>query len=159
MMRATGVLSAAGVLRAAFKRKYVLWNFPSKCNSRATLEGSNSNCPARNLMIGSPLSRRTLVKYCLTAGLGGSALALWPTRNAAAAALDPNDPSAKALGFVSDSKTVDAASNPTFKPAQRCASCAQYQGKASDPQAACSIFGGKTVPAGGWCKVWVQKPS
>jgi hypothetical protein len=72
--------------------------------------------------------------------------------------LDPNDPTAKGLGFVTDATKVNAAANATYKPAQKCANCAQYQGKPTDASAACNIFVGHTVPAGGWCKVWAQKP-
>jgi High potential iron-sulfur protein len=107
----------------------------------------------------SKITRRELTLGGITAGLTA---ALWSVQlNAAPAAapLDPNDPTAKALGFVTDARKVDAAANPTFKAAQNCASCAQYQGKASDSSAPCSIFPGKTVPAAGWCKVWVQRPA
>ena len=106
----------------------------------------------------SKFSRRDIVKGSLIAG------ALMPfvrmgTAEAAAAlpALDPADPTAKALGFVPDASKVDAAANPTYKPSQKCATCAQFQGKAGDASAACNIFAGKSVPSGGWCKVWVQK--
>jgi hypothetical protein len=105
------------------------------------------------------ISRRSLVKHGLIAG------ALLPTaglfsRNVAAAALpalDPNDPTAKALGFVSDATKVDTKTHPTFKAGQKCGTCAQYQGKAGDASAACTIFAGKSVPDGGWCQVWAQK--
>ena len=73
--------------------------------------------------------------------------------------LDPKDPTAQALGFVTDATKVDAKANTTYKPDQKCSTCAQYQGKASDATAACNIFAGKSVPAGGWCKVWAQKPA
>jgi len=72
--------------------------------------------------------------------------------------LDASDPTAKALGFVTDSSTVDASANPTHKPTQKCGTCAQFQGKAGDATAGCNIFAGHSVPAGGWCKVWAQKP-
>ncbi len=106
------------------------------------------------------ISRRAMVKGGLIAG------ALVPTigliGNTACAAgltpLDPNDPTAKALGFVTDASKVSASANPTFKPNQKCDTCAQYQGKAGDPTAGCNIFAGHSVPAGGWCKVWAQKP-
>jgi hypothetical protein len=95
-------------------------------------------------------------------GLGMSLTAtLWSRRSNAAAAvmIDPSDPTAKALGFVTDAKDVDTAANPAFKPTQKCATCAQYQGKPTDPSAVCNIFAGKAVPAAGWCKVWVARPS
>jgi hypothetical protein len=105
------------------------------------------------------ISRRSIVKGGLIAG------ALLPTiglmsSNAAAAALpmlDPSDPTAKALGFVNDATKVDSKTHPTFKPGQKCGTCAQFQGKPGDATAACTIFAGKSVPQGGWCQVWAQK--
>src|SRR5580692_200768 len=106
------------------------------------------------------MTRRSMVKSGLIAGalvpafglIGGTAGA------AALTPLDANDPTAKALGFVSDATKVDAAANPTYKPAQKCSTCAQYLGKAGDATAGCNIFAGHSVPAGGWCKVWAAKP-
>lgn len=105
-------------------------------------------------------SRRAIVKGGLIAGALVPVLGLVGNTASAAAlpALDPNDPTAKALGFVTDATKVSAAANPTYKPTQKCSTCAQYQGKASDATAGCNIFAGKSVPAGGWCKVWAQKP-
>ena len=105
------------------------------------------------------ISRRSIIKSGLIAG------ALLPTvglisRNAAAAALpplDPNDPTAKALGFVNDATKVDTKTQATFKPNQKCGTCAQFQGKPSDATGGCTIFAGKSVPTGGWCQVWAQK--
>jgi High potential iron-sulfur protein len=104
-------------------------------------------------------SRRAIVKSGLIAGalLPVAGFRTIPAAAAALPALDPADPTAKALGFVTDASKVDAAANPTFKPTQKCSTCAQYQGKAGDASAACNIFAGKSVPAGGWCKVWVKK--
>jgi hypothetical protein len=61
--------------------------------------------------------------------------------------LDPNDPTAKALGYVNDSA----------KPDQKCGSCAQFTGQAADPRGGCNIFAGKSVASGGWCSVWAKK--
>jgi len=105
------------------------------------------------------ISRRSLVKHGLIAGALLPAASLL-SRNVSAAALptlDPNDPTAKALGFVSDATKVDTKTHPTFKAGQKCGTCAQYQGKAGDASAACTIFAGKSVPDGGWCQVWAQK--
>jgi hypothetical protein len=71
--------------------------------------------------------------------------------------LDPKDPQAKSLGFVTDASKVDPKAFPTFKKGQHCGNCAQYQGKPTDPMAGCNIFAGHSVPAAGWCKVWVQR--
>jgi hypothetical protein len=107
------------------------------------------------------ISRRAMVKGGLIAGALVPALGL--IGNTAGAAgltpLDPSDPTAKGLGFVTDSSKVDASANPTFKPGQKCATCAQYQGKAGDASAGCNIFAGHSVPANGWCKVWAAKPA
>jgi hypothetical protein len=108
----------------------------------------------------SRISRRSLVKGGLIAGAMVPVLGM-ASRIAQAAALPPvdvNDPTAKALGFVTDSSKVDAAANPTHTAAQKCATCAQYQGKPGDASGGCNIFVGHSVPQGGWCKVWAQKP-
>ena len=106
------------------------------------------------------ISRRAIVKGVLVAGACIPPLALMRTADAAAMTpLDPNDPQAKALGFVPDASKVDAASHPTFKPTQKCSNCAQFQGKPTDATGGCNIFVGHSVPAGGWCSVWAQKPA
>jgi hypothetical protein len=107
------------------------------------------------------ISRRAIVKSGLVAGALFPAMGLIVDSATAAGLppLDPKDPTAQALGFVTDASKVDGAANPTFKPTQKCSNCAQYQGKPTDPTAGCNIFAGKSVPAGGWCKVWAQKPS
>jgi hypothetical protein len=108
----------------------------------------------------SKISRRALVKGGLIAGALIPAMGLLSGSAAAAdlPALDPKDPTAQALGFVTDAKKVDAAANATYKPNQKCSTCAQFLGKAGDASGGCNIFPGKSVPAAGWCKVWAQKP-
>jgi hypothetical protein len=108
----------------------------------------------------SKFSRRAIVKGGLIAGAVIPAMGFM-SRTADAAALpplDPKDPTAQALGFITDATKVDAASNPTYKPNQKCGTCAQFQGKAGDASGGCNIFVGKSVPVGGWCKTWAQKP-
>jgi hypothetical protein len=107
------------------------------------------------------MSRRELVKGGLIATAFIPAISLLANSGSAAGllALDPKDPTAQALGFVTDASKVDPAANATYKPTQKCSTCAQYQGKASDASAGCNIFAGKSVPAAGWCKVWAQKPA
>jgi hypothetical protein len=106
------------------------------------------------------ISRRAIVKRGLIAGALIPAAGLFSNTAASAGlpALDPKDPTAQSLGFTTDASKVDAAANATYKPNQKCSTCAQYQGKAGDATAACTIFAGKSVPAGGWCKVWAAKP-
>jgi hypothetical protein len=109
----------------------------------------------------SKISRRAVVQSGLVAGAFIPVLGLLANSAAAAGlpALDPSDPTAKALGFVTDSTKVDAAANPTHKPTQKCGTCAQFQGKAGDASGGCNIFVGHSVPQGGWCKVWAAKPA
>lgn len=108
----------------------------------------------------SKISRRDLVKSGLLAGTLIPALGLVGTAEAAdLTPLDPNDPQAKALGFITDASKVNAAANATYKPGQKCGTCAQFQGKAGAASGGCNIFVGHSVPAGGWCKVWAQKPA
>jgi hypothetical protein len=106
------------------------------------------------------ISRRAMVKSGLIAGALFPAIGLIGSAADAAALtpLDPNDPTAKGLGFVADASKVSASDNPTFKAGQKCSTCAQFQGKAGDATGGCNIFVGHSVPAGGWCKVWAQKP-
>jgi hypothetical protein len=105
------------------------------------------------------ISRRAVIQGALIAGALPS-IGLIGNLSIAASLppLDPNDPTAKALGFVIDTSKVDAATNPTHKATQRCGVCAQFQGSAGDLSGGCNIFTGKSVPQNGWCKVWAQKP-
>jgi hypothetical protein len=97
----------------------------------------------------SNMTRRALVRGGLITGalIPIAGLFVNGPAVAAAAPLDPNDPTAKALGFVAKST----------KPDQQCGNCAQFQGKSGDAQGACTLFPGKTVPSGGWCMSWAKK--
>jgi len=105
------------------------------------------------------IGRRTLLKGALAGITAIGVMGVATRASATAVPLDVNDPQGKALGFVLDAGKVDAKANPNFKPEQKCANCSQYKGAATDATAPCAIFGGKTVPAGGWCKVWAKKPA
>jgi hypothetical protein len=101
-----------------------------------------------------------MVKSGLIAGTLVPALGLLGRTAGAAQAptpLDPNDPTAKSLSFVTDASKVDTAANPTYKAGQKCGTCAQFTGKPGAATGGCNIFVGHTVPATGWCKVWAQK--
>jgi hypothetical protein len=105
------------------------------------------------------VSRRVLIARGLTAGaliplVGLTAL---DARAGGLTPLDPADPTAKSLNFVTEGSKVDTKANPTYKPTQKCGNCTQYQGKPGDSSAGCNIFAGHSVPVNGWCKVWVQK--
>ncbi len=104
------------------------------------------------------IARRNLLKNAQL-GIAAAPAAGWLARGEAAPVeLDPNDPQAKALGYVKDATKVDAKANPNYKAGQVCDNCLQYQGKPGDALGPCNIFPGKLVQAKGWCKVWVKRP-
>jgi len=105
------------------------------------------------------MSRRELIDRALRATVLTAPLALIGehARAAGLKALDESDPTAKALGFVSDGSRLDPAANPPFKAGARCANCTQFQGKATEATAGCGIFAGRSVPAGGWCVAWTRR--
>jgi hypothetical protein len=83
------------------------------------------------------------------AGLGASAHAQ--------ALVDEKDAQAAALGYVADAKRADVKKFPKFAAGQNCASCALFQGKASDKAGVCPLFAGKQVASAGWCSAWAKK--
>ena len=70
--------------------------------------------------------------------------------------LDENDPAAKALNYVHDAKTVDAAKRASDR---YCYNCVLFQGESDDEWGACGIFPGKAVAGQGWCSAWAPKPA
>jgi len=71
--------------------------------------------------------------------------------------VDPKDPQAVALGYVSDAASADAKKYPKYAAGQMCSTCALYQGKPGDAAGACPLFAGKQVAAKGWCSAWAKK--
>jgi len=65
--------------------------------------------------------------------------------------LSPDDPAAKAVGYVEDATKVDRTKYPAYVPGQACKACSLFQGKTTDPWGACLVFGSKQVAAPGWC--------
>ena len=100
-------------------------------------------------------SRRDALKQFVM--LCGAAGALRSAQAAELPHLTPTDPTAQALGYHDDAKTVDAKQFTTYQPGQMCSTCLQLQGNAGDAWRPCNIFAGKLVNANGWCKVWVKK--
>ncbi len=101
------------------------------------------------------LSRRRFIK---TAGAATTAVTIGFGTTAIGAEENPrvneDDPMAKALNYVHDAKTVDAAKRFSDR---YCNNCALYAGSADDEWAACSIFPGKVVAGKGWCSAWAPK--
>ena len=102
-----------------------------------------------------PISRRQFVQSAgaataiVTAGFGPAALA-----EDGAPRVSEDDPMAKALNYVHDAGSVDAAKRFSN---QFCNNCALFAGGTDDEWAACSIFPGKNVAGRGWCNAWVAK--
>ena len=101
------------------------------------------------------LSRRRFIKSAgaattaVTIGFGTSAFGAEDLPR-----VNEDDPMAKALNYVHDAKTVDAAKRPSDR---YCNNCALYAGDADDSWAKCSIFPGKVVAGQGWCSAWAPK--
>ena len=101
------------------------------------------------------MSRRQFVKSAsaatamVSAGVGASAFA-----NDDIPRVNEADPMAKALNYVHDAGTVDAAKRFSDR---FCNNCALYAGSVEDEWAGCSIFPGKNVAGRGWCTAWAPK--
>ena len=97
-------------------------------------------------------SRRSFIQIVPVAGV-----ALLCVRPAFAADVDPKEPQAVALGYVSDASMADKGRFPKYAAGQDCATCQLYQGKAGDARGGCPLFPGKTVAAKGWCSAYSKK--
>jgi hypothetical protein len=97
-------------------------------------------------------NRRT---FLMTLAASGTALAA--TTAAAQAQVDEKDPTAAALGYVSDSTRADAKKFPKHDNAQLCNGCTLWQAKPTDALGNCALFAGKQVNAKGWCSAWAKK--
>lgn len=101
-------------------------------------------------------NRRTFVLRLVASG----AAALATSRGHAQAGgpkLEESDPQAVALGYKHDTRKVDDKKYPNHSPAQDCANCQLYQGKAKEATGPCTLFPGKQVAAAGWCSAWNKK--
>ena len=101
-------------------------------------------------------SRRRLLKR-ITLGVAVLPMAAASLQTAVAAdapLVTEDDPTAKALKYVSDVSKATGA-----KPGSKCGTCALYQGGAGSAQGGCLLFPGKSVKSGGWCSSWAAKPS
>lgn len=101
-------------------------------------------------------NRRTFVIHSAV-GAGMLASTRLALAQAAAPLVQETDPQAVALNYKADATKVDKAKNPKYAAGQNCANCALYQGKPTDPAAACPLFAGKQVAAKAWCSAWAKK--
>ena len=103
------------------------------------------------------MSRRRFVKSAgLAAALSGVGISAVSADDATLPKVAEEDPMAKALNYVHDARTVDAAKRPSDR---FCNNCALYAGGSDEAWAGCSIFPGKAVAGQGWCSAWAPKAS
>lgn len=65
-----------------------------------------------------------------------------------------DDPMAKALNYVHDARTVDAAKRFSNR---FCNNCVLFAGSEDAEWGGCSIFPGKQVAGAGWCSAWAPR--
>ncbi len=100
-------------------------------------------------------SRRRFVQSAgAVAAFGATGLAMRSAEAGELPKVDENGPMAKALNYVHDAKTADAAKRMSVR---FCYNCALYAGGEDDAWAECSIFPGKVVAGAGWCSAWAPK--
>lgn len=97
-------------------------------------------------------SRRQFMIYT-TAGLASLTIA---SQAQAQAMLGEAEPTAVALGYKADAKTVEKAKFPKFADGQLCSNCQLYASKSADA-GTCTIFPGKLVAGPGWCNAYIKK--
>jgi hypothetical protein len=104
------------------------------------------------------IARRDVLKGALIGVAAVPVTAILGRAEAAAGPVDPNEPLAKNLSYVTDATKVDAKANPNYKPGQMCANCSQVpKGKEGGAEVPCNIFSLRPVSAKGWCKVYVKR--
>ena len=105
------------------------------------------------------IARRDVLKGALIGVAAVPVTAILGRAEAAAGPVDPNEPQAKSLGYVTDATKVDAKANPNYKAGQMCANCLQAPtAKPGAAEVPCNIFAQRNVAAKGWCKVYVKRP-
>jgi hypothetical protein len=100
-------------------------------------------------------SRRQFIQIVPLAG--AAVLASRGAFAADAPMVDPKDPQAVALGYVSDATMADKAKYKNYAAGQQCSTCQLFQGKAGAASGPCPLFAGKQVSAKGWCSAWAKK--
>ncbi len=74
-----------------------------------------------------------------------------------AAAVDEKDPTAVALGYVSNATKADTTKYKTYAAGQHCGACQLFQGQPNAAIGPCTIFAGKQVNSQGWCSAFAKK--
>ncbi|MCX7978686.1 MAG: high-potential iron-sulfur protein [Bdellovibrionaceae bacterium] len=108
---------------------------------------------------------KTLALGAATFSVGSLLSSLFSGRSSQAFASDlpevaENDPTAIALGYVSNGKKADIKKFPKAKDAhsgtQKCANCMFFSNEKAG-KGSCQLFPGKLVKSAGWCNSWAKK--
>ncbi len=91
--------------------------------------------------------RREFIKIVACAGVASQLV----SQAHAADKLDPNDPYAKAAGYVTSADKVDTTKYPRFEKGQHCETCKLFTA-GEGGWGECSFFDGAVVINTGWCK-------
>ncbi len=73
------------------------------------------------------------------------------------ALVDEKDPTAVALGYVSNATKADTTKYKTYAAGQHCGACQLFQGQANAASGPCTLFAGKQVNGQGWCSAFAKK--
>lgn len=73
------------------------------------------------------------------------------------ALVDEKDPTAVALGYVSNATKADTTKYKTYAAGQHCGACQLFQGQANAAIGPCTLFAGKQVNGQGWCSAFAKK--
>jgi hypothetical protein len=103
------------------------------------------------------VSRRVLLKNLSWAAGLSAALSRHPSSAAEQTRLDVMDPAAIALGYVENAAQVDIKKYAQFVKGSNCENCLLLQGAVGSNYRPCSLFPGKLVSVGGWCKGWTAE--
>jgi High potential iron-sulfur protein len=109
------------------------------------------------------VTRRRFVQFASLSAASlvvlGNANAAEPAKAAAEAdlpKLELTNPTAKALGYVEDTKKADQAKYKNHTAEQKCMNCRFMKGDPKKPRMGCTLFAGKSVASQGWCASWVK---
>jgi hypothetical protein len=102
----------------------------------------------------SDIKRRRFIKLTATGiAVAPFAATLFSPTAEAAEMLTESDATAAALKYKADAtKAAERKDATAF-----CNNCNFYNGKPTDPNGPCTVFGGKLVASKGWCMSWGKK--
>ena len=102
------------------------------------------------------LSRRHFLRGAVASAMLIPLVNLQIPKAFAAARVNPDDPTAKALGYVEDATKANRTDKAGVAAAeQHCSNCMFYSG--TGEYGGCALFQGGEVAGAGWCTAWQAK--